>query len=406
MCIIGGQGQSEVNPRDRERKGTQDTDIAFPCLVGPLRKTLIEESNTRLDENYSKVTDKTGKKLETFADIGISADTLSMLCESNVPSDGIFKAPLPKDVSVKLPDDWQKHLGKDKLVRNWCELLVGIIKQHNQYCTLVFKGNHVSSLESRKRNCALVRGHAVCAHRPICTAEVHFSVTKSDLNTMHLKFKGEITHNVRNPRARHISGLAREQKRQIFEKKPTMPPSDVYRNDLSALSADAFAAGDRTGAGKSKRVIQEIKNETKKRHRDTHMLHETLSNLQKDLLKSDENAALRLKQLSRRLFGYIHSVELVPSLRIVLLHEPLLRLYHGLAARDILYFDATGGVVEKLRQYKRILYYAFCVRHPYGKTPPLPVAEFVSSSHTKDSISRSISMFREKEKLIFNGQSV
>ena len=223
MCIIGGQDQSGVNPRDSERKGTQATEIASTCLDGPLRKTLIEESNTRVDENHSKVTNNTGKQPGTFADIGISAETLSMLCESNVPSDGIFKASLPKDVNVKLPDDWQKHLGKDKLIGNWCDLLVGIIKQHNQYCTLVFKGNYVSSLESRKRNCALVRGHAVCAHQPICTAEVHFLVTKSDLNTMHLQFRGEITHNVRNTRARHISGLAREQKRQIFEKNLDLP---------------------------------------------------------------------------------------------------------------------------------------------------------------------------------------
>ena len=150
--------------------------------------------------------------------------------------------------------------------------------------------------------------------------------------------------------------------------------------------------------------MQEIKNESKSTHRDETALHELISTRQGELLKADEKSALSLRYLSRRMFGYIHSIQLAPTLRIVLLHEPLVRLYHGLASKDIVYFDTTGSVVEKIRRYKRILYYALCVRHPFGKTPTLAVAEFVSSSHKKEAISRSISIFHEKEKVRFSGQ--
>ena len=61
-------------------------------------------------------------------------------------------------------------------------------------------------------------------------------------------------------------------------------------------------------------------------------------------------------------------------------------LYHETAPRDILYVDATGTVASKIPWLKRILYYAALVRNPFGKTPPVPVCEYITSNHDQFSI--------------------
>ena len=113
------------------------------------------------------------------------------------------------------------------------------------------------------------------------------------------------------------------------------------------LQPNALAAGNRTRARKSKMVMQEIKSELKKIHRDENKLHELISTLQDELPKADRKTAHSLRHLSHPVYGYIHLIQVVPTLRVVLLHEPLVRLYHGPASRDIIYFYATG--VENLQ---------------------------------------------------------
>ena len=56
-------------------------------------------------------------------------------------------------------------------------------------------------------------------------------------------------------------------------------------------------------------------------------------------------------------------------------------LYHETAPRDILLVDATRTVTSNIPWLKRILYYAALVRYPFGKTPPVPVCEYISSHH-------------------------
>ena len=39
-----------------------------------------------------------------------------------------------------------------------------------------------------------------------------------------------------------------------------------------------------------------------------------------------------------------------------------------------------------MKPYKRLLYYAITVRYPFPGKPPLPVAEYITSDHSKDSL--------------------
>ena len=45
-----------------------------------------------------------------------------------------------------------------------------------------------------------------------------------------------------------------------------------------------------------------------------------------------------------------------------------------------------------------------CVRHPYGKIPPLPIAQYLSNSHNMESIRSIFTILQEKEKIVFNGR--
>eukprot|EP00112_Aurelia_sp_Birch-Aquarium-sp1_P016905 Seg387.10 transcript_id=Seg387.10/GoldUCD/mRNA.D3Y31 product="hypothetical protein" protein_id=Seg387.10/GoldUCD/D3Y31 len=396
---FGMQNRDKVVLEDRKTstESTKQEDGGLQCMKDAVadpqpQGTFYSDDDTKDDEG-------------TFSTLGIKPSTLSMVADSNLPRDGIFTAVPPPNTSIKLPDSWHKHIGPKRLIGDWTTFLHKLIKEQNPHCTLVFKGNNVSSLQSRKKNCPYISGFAVCAHRPLCKAEVHFDASKRDTGTMNFNFKGVIKHDLRERRARRMAGETRDNRKTTFEKNLNMPPSDVYRKDLADIKAGTFAAGDRTGAGVSRTVTQQMKNEVQKEYREPQLLYAKLLSIQNELKKEDEGKAMELRHFERKLFGFLHCIELAPSLRLVMLHEPLIRLYHGMAPRDILYLDATGTVVKQLKSFKRILFYSLCVRHPYGKSPPLPVTKFLSSSHRKEAISRSLSLLREKEKMIFNGNS-
>ena len=102
--------------------------------------------------------------------------------------------------------------------------------------------------------------------------------------------------------------------------------------------------------------------------------------------------------------GYIQGLSIDNSLiRLVLFDDPMVRLFHVLAPRDIIYLDATGNIVERIKPFKRIYYYALTVRHLFGLSPPLPVAEYITSSHTTDSLRHFLLTFREKENTVCKG---
>ena len=86
--------------------------------------------------------------------------------------------------------------------------------------------------------------------------------------------------------------------------------------------------------------------------------------------------------------------------------EGLLRLYHETVKRDILYFDATGLLTLESKEYKRILHYILCVRHPNRKTPSLPIGHFITSSHSVESIKSFLMTLQEKKELVFGVQAM
>ena len=75
--------------------------------------------------------------------------------------------------------------------------------------------------------------------------------------------------------------------------------------------------------------------------------------------------------------------------------------YHEYVREDVLYLDATGQLTLDLLDFKRTLHYMFCVRHPYYKTPPLPIGHYITGSHNIESVRSFIRVIQEKERVVY-----
>ncbi len=85
------------------------------------------------------------------------------------------------------------------------------------------------------------------------------------------------------------------------------------------------------------------------------------------------------------------------ELGIPLMDQPMTTLYHEHVKNDILYIDATGSLVRQMKNYKRLLYYAAVIRHPYNCGLPMPIAEYITSNHNCFSIRSFLTMIHKKE---------
>ena len=107
------------------------------------------------------------------------------------------------------------------------------------------------------------------------------------------------------------------------------------------------------------------------------------------------------------IWGYIQGLTIDNTLiRLVLFDDPMITLFHTIATRDIIYLDATGNIVENVKLFKRIYYYSLTLRHPFGLAPPIPVAEYITSSHTVESLRVFFMTLREKESVVFPGSQM
>ena len=116
----------------------------------------------------------------------------------------------------------------------------------------------------------------------------------------------------------------------------------------------------------------------------------------------DEAKAIELKHAHRKMFGYVQHCNITSgAVNIVLCSEASIRLYHELCQRDIVYLDATGRLFLQPKGCNRALYYALVVRHPRKNSPPIPVAECMSTTHSVYSIRLFLLKFKECHGKIF-----
>ena len=186
---------------------------------------------------------------------------------------------------------------------------------------------------------------------------------------LRITFSGDICHKQGEISARKIRGEERNLIKSVFAGR-SHTPGDLFRKKVASLSGDEFASGNRQGTGRQTKAFRHISAEAKRDQRLPSLLAKNLTELDEKLKKDDIEKCSK-SQINKRFYGFIASTDVTSdSLRITLLDEGGVRLYHSVAPKDIIYIDATGTVVENIAQFKRLLLYSFTTRNPFGLSPP------------------------------------
>ena len=166
-----------------------------------------------------------------------------------------------------------------------------------------------------------------------------------------------------------------------------------------------YVSENRNDCGTNK-VHQNIKNEVKKQKAPLTIIHSDLMTLQKELKNKDEQEALSLSHDFRRMFGYIQDFSITNNhIKVLLLDEGMIRIYHQIVPKDILYIDCSGYLVLQIHNIARIFNYCITIRQPISKAPALPVFECIASTHTTESVRSMLVHFKSKENFIFGNHA-
>ena len=169
------------------------------------------------------------------------------------------------------------------------------------------------------------------------------------------------------------------------------------------ISPEEYAAGKR---GPSTSTLGTIKQQSKIADGMVPDLCLSIDKLREEIKKADEENAINLCQENRKFFGYVQFCNIAKEINIALFTEGSLRWYHESCKRDYIFTNATGGFFSKISGYKRLLFYTLVVRHPFPGNPPIPVAEYITSSHTAESFGMFLSTLRQAEKDVYGVKGV
>ena len=125
---------------------------------------------------------------------------------------------------------------------------------------------------------------------------------------------------------------------------------------------------------------------------------------QEKLKKNDKTCCLAKGLAFRKIFGFVSITFTQTELKVVLFNESSVRLYHDLSKKKSLE-DATGSVVRKINNFKKIFLYAITIRHLFGKTFPLSGTLYFTGNHTIISLIFYHVFKRKREKFVFKESS-
>ena len=380
-----------------------------------LETNLKNEIHQRLDEadaDYIQVDEgqivlSDVVSIETPDDEIYTSDLMKSLARTKQNSG--FKAHiiLPK-VSVPLSSDWRllspsqnlNQFGTPTRLRYTAESMkyfANILKRQSPYCCWNVYENFVKKPGSRKEGCVYFRARAKCSVKD-CEHNAILTIGSQNSERLQILFNNDVLHKRGNLAANKICGKARDDLANYFVENNTVPPSQKYRDDLNTLSETTFLAGDMSGVGTSIGAYQKIASLARQAANSCEAVREQVLSLQESMRQMDEEESVKLGWTFRTEFGYIQKPIINPdNLQIILMDQIMTMLYHEHVCNDVLYIDATGSVTDQAKWLSRVLYYVAVVRHPYGRTPPLPVAEFITNKHDQFAIEEFLRMLHEKE---------
>ena len=162
--------------------------------------------------------------------------------------------------------------------------------------------------------------------------------------------------------------------KNMYKSSFNMNASDLYKEALSSIRSEQFSFGNRDGAGQPKKVHQKIKQEVLHELNFFENVHKNLLTLEEKLKKNDETERLA-KELAIRKNLWLYTINNIYILKPKARHSrnqvsDCTTIY----LKKILGINATGIVVRKMNNFKKIFLYAITIRYPFRKTFPLPYA--------------------------------
>ena len=213
-----------------------------------------------------------------------------------------------------------------------------------------------------------------------CDCKVKITINEKSDRFGKSVFIGNVNHKTGALAFRQIKGEKRSLEKQTYKNNINIPPSKIFKEKISNIDAEVYVSGNRNDCSTNK-VHQNIKNEVKKQKTSLTNIHSDLMTLQEELKNKDEEA-LSLCHDFRRMFRYIQDVSITNDhIKVLLSDEGMIRIYHQIVPKDILYIDCSGYLVSQIHNISRIFNYCITIRHPISKAPAFPVLQYIHTHY-------------------------
>ena len=307
---------------------------------------------------------------------------------------------------IKLPDEWKRIPVIEikthrKYGGDYANFFSDLLAPFNQYCTFRFTYNHIKREGTRKQSEPFFHGKGNCAfHKDGCPFKFDITIKKPGDNYMKVLFIGDIYHPGGRLKARKFTGKKKENIKEFFRKNPSGQPSKLWRDKLASTPSKSFTSGNMTGAGVTGTPFQRLSSLEKRDATSCETISNEINNLKLQLAKQDESEAIKNAHFFRKKFGFIQKYNIsYDDIEIIMMDEPEIYLWHH--CPKYIHIDATGTAAAPLKWAKKLLYYAVVIQNPYGKRPPVPICEFLSSNHDQFAIARFLREIIEGEHRTF-----
>jgi hypothetical protein len=329
------------------------------------------------------------------APTALSREVIGAVLKYSIPNK-YFRKELPNSTTFMInSEEWnticQTQKGSTFKQGTWLYPFTKGLKQSNKHCVFMFKKHRVSTAFKRKtkQNTHFFSASAKCKFSD-CPVNAKLTITCKKSRLVNVQYYGHVKHAITELRARPISGRERTELKKEFTH--GQKPLGVYLERLRNADPETIVSGNADGMGKDSHVYCQIAAESRQ-----------VGRMDDDCFKSLVNQMEKQKEDGR--YGFIQKICLKPSY-ILYWSEEGIRLYHELAKKSTVFWDATGSVVRRSEDGKRFLYYEMALRNPRKGVMGVPVTAMISDNQTLPIVTDWIESFRHAEKKLLGHSNV
>ena len=115
------------------------------------------------------------------------------------------------------------------------------------------------------------------------------------------------------------------------------------------------------------------------------------------------NLQLLQKQFQKASDPFVRFISAYPP-SVAVYSDGQVKTFKDLCRKDIIYFDATGGILKPSESNRKYQIYTLLVRNPFDGGPNLPIASYISTMHDSSSIKRFLELFLNDSVRICNNK--